>query len=244
MRDATYLRYELLRSLRNRRFFIFSLGFPLILFLLIAGPQRNDQNFAGSGIPTALYYMVGLVGFGTMNAMLGGGARIAAERATGWNRQLRISPLTPLSYFRAKVIAAYLVAGLSIVVLYVAGAALGVRIPAGRWVEMTLLILVGLIPFAALGVVIGHLITPDSAGPVVGGSVALLALLGGTWFPVDDGVVHTIAECLPSYWLTQASHIGVGGSAWGATGWLVTAAWTVVLVGLATVVYRRDTGRV
>jgi ABC-2 type transport system permease protein len=241
---STYLRYELLRALRNRRFFIFSLGFPLILFLVIAGPQRDDRNFAGSGIPTALYYMVGLVAFGTMNAMLGGGMRIAAERVTGWNRQLRLSPLSPFAYFRAKVVTAYLVAGVSIVTLYVAGAALGVRIGAGRWIEMTVLILIGLIPFAALGVVFGHLVTPDSGGPVVGGSVALLALLGGTWFPVDGGVVHVIAECLPSYWLTQASHIGVGGSAWGVTGWLVTAAWSAILIGLATVVHRRDTARV
>jgi ABC-2 type transport system permease protein len=244
MSQRTYLRYELLRALRNRRFFVFSLGFPLVLYLVIAGPQRDDTNFAGSGIPTALYYMVGLVAFGTMNAMLGGGMRIAAERVTGWNRQLRLSPLSPLAYFRAKVVTAYVVAGLSIVTLYLAGAALGVRIAAGRWIEMTVLILIGLIPFAALGVVFGHLVTPDSGGPVVGGSVALLALLGGTWFPVDDGVVHVIAECLPSYWLTQASHIGVGGSAWGITGWLVTAAWSAGLIALATIVYRRDTGRV
>ena len=33
--------------------------------------------------------MVGLAAFGTMNAMLARGARIAAERAVGWNRQLR-----------------------------------------------------------------------------------------------------------------------------------------------------------
>jgi ABC-2 type transport system permease protein len=241
---VSYTRYELLRTLRNRRFFIFSLGFPLVLYLIIASPQRDDGNLAGSGVPVALYYMVGLVGFGTMNAMLGGGMRIAAERAVGWNRQLRISPLSPLTYFRAKIVTAYLVAGLSIVSLYLAGAALGVRIPAGRWLEMTALILVGLVPFAALGVVLGHLVTPDSGGPVVGGAVGLLALLGGTWFPVQDGVVHAIAQCLPSYWLTQASHVGVGGSAWGVTGWLVTAAWTAVLVGLATAVYRRDTQRV
>jgi ABC-2 type transport system permease protein len=238
-----YLRYELLRALRNRRFFVFSLGFPLVLYIVIASPQRHDANFGGSGIPASLYYMVGLVGFGTMNAMLGGGMRIAAERVTGWNRQLRLSPLTPFSYFRAKVLTAYLVAGLSIVLLYVAGAALGVRIAAGRWVEMTVLILIGLIPFAALGVVLGHLVTPDSGGPVIGGSVALLALLGGTWFPVNDGLVHVIAECLPSYWLTQASQVGAGGSAWGVTGWLVTAGWSVVLIALATIVYRRDTSR-
>src|SRR5581483_4213922 len=32
-----YLRYELLRTFRNRRFFVLSLVFPLVLYLLIAG---------------------------------------------------------------------------------------------------------------------------------------------------------------------------------------------------------------
>ncbi len=243
MSAATYTRYELLRTIRNRRFFILSLAFPLILYFVIAGPNKNVQNFANTGIPAALYYMVGLVSFGTMGAMLSAGGRIAAERDAGWNRQLRITPLRPRAYLRTKVLTAYLVAGLTIVALYASGAALGVSLPADRWLEMTGLILVGLIPFAALGIAAGHLLTADSIGPAMGGGVALLALLGGTWFPITNGVMHDIAQCLPSYWLVQASHLSLGGPAWGATGWIVVAAWTAVLTLVAARAYRRDTGR-
>ena len=60
---------------------------------------------------------------------------------------------------------------------------------------MTGLILVGLVPFAALGIVIGHLLTPDSIGPAMGGGIALLALLGGTWFPIAaHGFLHDVAQ--------------------------------------------------
>ena len=38
--------------------------------------------------------MVGLAAFGAMNAVLGSGGRIVAERAVGWNRQLRPTPLS------------------------------------------------------------------------------------------------------------------------------------------------------
>ena len=48
MSSATYLKYELLRSFRNKRFFIFSLGFPVIMYFLLAGPNKNDQNFGVS----------------------------------------------------------------------------------------------------------------------------------------------------------------------------------------------------
>ncbi|HXD58786.1 MAG TPA: ABC transporter permease, partial [Thermoleophilaceae bacterium] len=163
---VSYTRFELLRTFRNRRFFVFSLGFPLILYFLIAGPNRHDTNFGGSGLPAPLYYMVGLASFGTMSAMLSTGARIAGERQVGWNRQLRLTPLSPRAYLRAKVLTAYMMALVTLSLLYISGATLGVSLPARDWLQMTLLILVGLVPFAALGILIGHLVTVDSIGPV------------------------------------------------------------------------------
>jgi len=239
-----YTRFELLRTVRNRRFFVLSLGFPVVLYFLIAGPQRNNHNLLGSGISAPLYYMVGMVAFGTMSAMLSSGARIATERAAGWTRQLRISPLSPRSYFRAKVGTAYLMALLSMVVLYVCGASLGVSLAADKWLQMTLLIVIGLAPFAALGILLGHLLTPDSIGPALGGGVALLAFVGGTWFPLTSGsVLYSIAQFIPSYWLVQASHVALGGKAWDAKGWLVVIGWTVLFTVLARRAYRRDTAR-
>jgi ABC-2 type transport system permease protein len=240
-----YIRSELLRTLRNRRFFLLSLGFPLILYFVIAGPQRHVHNFEKSGISAPLYYMVGLASFGTMSSMLSCGARIAAERAVGWNRQLRITPLSPRAYFRVKVLTGYMMAVISLLALYAAGVSLGVRLPADEWLKMTGLILVGLVPFAALGILLGHMLTPDSIGPAMGGGISLLALLGGTWFPIGGhGFLHDLAQFIPSYWLVQASHVALGGPPWPTKAWIVMAAWTVLLGALAARAYRRDTGRI
>jgi ABC-2 type transport system permease protein len=243
MSSATYVRYELLRAFRNRRFLIFALGFPLVLYFSTAGPNRDEQSLGSSGIPAPLYYMVGLAAFGAMTAMLSSGVRIAGERAVGWNRQLRITPLSTRSYFRAKVLTGYALAATTLIVLYVAGISLGVSLPASGWFRMTFLILVGLLPFAPLGITLGHLLTVDSIGPAMGGLTAILALLGGTWFPITSGVMYDIARFLPSYWLVHAAHVGLGGDAWGATGWLVTAIWTVALTVVARAAFRRDTAR-
>jgi ABC-2 type transport system permease protein len=239
----TYTRYELLRTFRSRRFFIFSLGFPLVLYFLIAGPNHNVHNLGNTGISAPLYFMIGLTAFGTMNAMLSSGARIAGERAVGWNRQLRITPLPTRIYFRTKVVTGYLMAATTMILLYIAGTSLGVRLSAGEWLRMTALILVGLVPFAALGILMGHLLTMDAIGPAMGGTTALLSLLGGVWFPIHAGALRDIAEALPSYWLVQASHVAVGGQGWGARGWIVVAIWTAVSARLAARAYRRDTAR-
>jgi ABC-2 type transport system permease protein len=239
-----YLGYELLRTFRNRRFFFFSLGFPLVLYFLIAGPNQNTHNLRGTGLSAPLYFMVGLAAFGTMNAMLSAGARIAGERSVGWNRQLRITPLSTRAYFRAKVITGYAMAAITLAALYIAGTTLGVRLTGREWAQMTGLILIGLIPFASLGIVIGHLVTPDSIGPVMGGSTALLALLGGTWFPITGGAMKAIGEALPSYWLVQAGHVGLGGKPWSTTGWIVIAVWTLGGIAAARWAYARDTKKV
>jgi ABC-2 type transport system permease protein len=244
MNSLSYTRYELLRTFRNRRFFLFAWGFPLVLYYLIATPNRHVHDFGGSGVSAAVYVMVGLASFGAMNAMLSTGARIAAERGAGWNRQLRLTPLSPRAYFRAKVVTAYAMALTTLGLLYIAGATLGVHLGLRDWAAMTLLLLVGLVPFAAIGVLLGHLLTSDSIGPALGGVTALFAFLGGVWFPITSGVMHDIAESLPSYWLVQASRVGVGGRGWSGTGWAVVAAWSAVAAFLAARAYVRDTQRV
>ena len=244
MRALVYTRYELLRALRNRRLVAFSVAFPLVLYVVIAGPNRHVHDLGGTGISAPLYFMVGLAAFGTMNAVLGVGARIAAERDSGWNRQLRLTPLSPRAYFRAKLVTGYLLALATIAALYAAGASLGVHMPPARWLQMTAMLLLGLLPFAALGILLGHLLTADSVGPAIGGTTAIFALLGGVWFPIGHrGGMHLVAQGLPSYWLVQAARVGEGAHGWSAAGWLVMAAWTIAAVAAARRAYLRDTRR-
>ncbi len=245
MSHLVYLRYELLRAFRNRRFFFFSIGFPLLFYFAIAAPNRNVHNFDNSGISLPLYYMVGLTSFGTMVAMISTGTRIASERQLGWTRQLRITPLSTRSYFRAKVLTAYMMSGVTIVLLALAGSSLGVSLPAGRWLAMVGLILVALLPFAALGIMLGHLINVDSIGPAAGGGGSLLAFLGGSWFPLGShGFLFELGRLLPSYWLVQAAHTGLTGRDWPARGWIVIGVWAAVLSLGALYAFRRDTKRV
>ena len=245
--NATYLRYELLRLFRNKRSFIFSLVFPLALFLVIGGSNKDQVMDLGTyRVKFVLYYMVSMAGYGAMIAAISGGARIATERQTGWNRQLRLTPLPVRTYFGTKVISSYVMSAASIVLLYGAGLAFGVRIePAWRWIAMTGLLLIGVLPFVAMGIAVGHLLTTDAMGPAVGGGSAFFGFLGGQWFPLPKaGVLRQIGELVPSFWITQASHIGIGGTAWPLKGWLVVGGWAAAMSVWAAWAYRRDTNRI
>ena len=240
--NPTYIRFEILRTFRNRRFFVFSLVFPVLLFYFIAGPNKDQQL---AGIPFAAYYLAGMVSFGTTAAMLANGGRIAGERSVGWNRQLRMTPLKASSYFGAKLLASYAMAAVTLILLFVAGLTLGVHEKVGGLLEMTGYVFVGLIPFAALGIVIGHKFTTDSIGPILGGGSSLLGIVGGAFgsFGGSTGFMHGVSQATPTYWLVQAGHTLIGGPGWPLRGWVTIAIWSLVLGRLALSSYRTDTKR-
>ena len=241
MSSLTYARYDLLKIFRNKRLLIFTLGFPLLLYVFVA--SANKHVVLG-GIPFPVYYMGGMVTWGAMGGVASGGGVIALERNVGWTRQLRVTPLPVWAYMATKVVRGYVMASLTIIALYIAGISLNVHFTVTGWLLMTGLVLVGLLPFAALGILFGHWLSADTMGPALGGSSALFAFLGGAWFPLaSSGVLHDISRLIPSYWLVQAGRAGLDHRAWPLEGWVVLVVWTAALSRLALLAYQRDLGK-
>ena len=242
MMNATNLRYDILRMYRFPTTVGLTLALPLVIYYAVTPGNRHAHP---EGITFALYFMTGMAAYGAMWAAVAPGARIARDRAGGWTRHTRTTPLRAGTYFASKVVTAYLVAIPALVLLYLAGASLGVRLDATQWLEMTGLLLIGLAPFVVIGIALGHLLTVEAMVPAVGGIVVLFALLGGAFGRLfTSGVGLTIVKLLPSYWLVQAGKSASGGGDWPVEGWIVLAVWIVALVPLAVLVYRRDTSRV
>ena len=238
----THFRYEILRTMRNRLFYGITLGLPLVLFYGVASGQRHG-TFDGTAFP--LYFMTAMAVYGAMYAVVAPGARIARDRSRGWLRQLQITPLRARTDFAAKVAAAYLLALPTLVLLFLAGASLGVRLGASHWLELAGLLLIGLIPFVVMGFILGYLIPVDALAAALGGLVVLFALLGGVFgFQLaTSGPLFVVLKCLPSYWLVQAGKTALGGGGWPVQAWIVIAVWTAVLMPVAALAYRRSASR-
>ncbi len=243
MTSSTYVRYEVIRNFRIWQFVFFALAWPLIVFFTVTAANRH-AIFDGISFP--LYFMAGMAAMGTITGTVSRGSLIATERSIGWTRQMRITPLSPGAYFGAKVLCGYLMALLTIAAMCLAGLVMGVRLPASHWLAFAGLLLVGLVPFAVLGILFGHLLRPESLLPAVAGITTLFALLGGAYgfLVARSGALFEVIRALPSYWLVQAGKAALGHGGWPAEGWIVIAAWTVVLLPVAVRVYRRDTSRV
>jgi ABC-2 type transport system permease protein len=241
--NLTYLRMEIVRLRRNKRVWIFSIAMPVVLLLIFGSLYKNEDL---GGASATAYLMVSMGLFGSMSAALGAGGSIAVERGIGWNRQLRLTPLQPTAYVLAKLILALVVALPPLLVTFVTGAAaLGVRLPAGTWLEVAGLAWLGALPFAALGILIGYLAKPDSVQQVSTLVNLLLAAFGGIWVPVEQmpHLMHQIAEYTPAYWVGITARAPLFGQHLDGQALEVLAAWTVVIGLLALRRFRADTAR-
>jgi ABC-2 type transport system permease protein len=238
-----YLRMEIRRLFRNRRVLIFSILMPTLL-LLIFGSLYGKETLNGAS--AAAYLMVSMGLFGSMSASIGSGGSIAVERGIGWNRQLRLTPLSPNRYVLSKVALSLVMALPPLLVTYAVGAlALHVRLAPGTWALIGLGSWLGALPFAALGVVIGYIAKPDSVQQVSGLLYMLLAAFGGIWVPVEQmpSLMHRIAEWTPAYWVGQVARSPLFHRGLNVHAVTMLLVWAAVLGLVALRRFRADTAK-
>jgi ABC-2 type transport system permease protein len=243
--NLTFLALEMRRLLRNRRTVIFTLVLPVVFFLIF-GTNRSYSNLpAGSGNVEA-FVMISMAVYGAMLGTTATGAMVSVERAQGWSRQLRLTPLKPVAYIVVKVLTATTVGLASIAAVYTAGGFSGAHMPVSVWAETALIAWVGSLVFAAFGLFMGYLLPSENVMQILGPVLALLAFLGGLFVPLDQigEPFRTIAQFTPMYGLNQLVHAPLvhDGLTWAAV--LNLVVWAAVFTGGAAWRFRRDTARV
>ena len=242
--NGTFLSLEVRRLLRNRRTTIFTLVMPVAFYFLFRNGRRGATTV--DGVSLNAYVMVSLAVYGAMVASTAGGAMVAVERALGWSRQLRLTPLRPLAYMAVKVLSAMVLGLMSVVVVFIAGAASGVNVPASVWLLSGLLAWGGALVFAAFGLLMGYLFPSENVMQVIGPVLALSALFGGIFVPLTTlgSTFQTIAQYTPAYGIGQLARSPLVGSGFTAGAVANIVGWTAAFVAGAALLFRRDTKRV
>src|ERR1700759_3544413 len=149
--NRTMLVIELKRMLRNRRTVFFTLLMPVLLYLLIGTSNNYGNESEGRG-NVAAYVLISMAVYGAVLASTGGGAMVATERALGWSRQLRLTPLSPVAYILTKSIVALGFGALSVAAVNVAGLLNGkAEMPTHVWIAGAAIAWVGSIVFWDFG---------------------------------------------------------------------------------------------
>ena len=244
--NLTVLKLEIRRLTRNRRTMVFSIIMPVVLLLLFGLNKVYVSERIGEGNVSA-FIMISVSLYGAALATTAGGAMVSIERAAGWSRQLRLTPLTPAAYIAVKLLTAMVLGLFSVIVVFAVGKATGKpSLPGDLWFATAASVWVGSVVFAAFGLFLGYLLPTENVMQFLGIIMALLSFAGGLFIPLTQfpKVVATLGRGTPLYGLNQLVHAPMLNQgvhlAWVAN----VVVWLAIFVGGAIWRFRKDTGRV
>lgn len=236
---------ELLLQIRMPMGLIWSLVVTSILYLFLGlGYAGHDV----AGIDGKTYMLASFAALGTFNTMLftfGGG--VASDRGARRHILYRAMPVRPAVLLGARAIVACAITGLMVALVIGAGSAIGVRLSFLTAISVVARMMLGGIPFLAMGFTIGYLVRPSSV-PVVLNVLSLgFAFLSGIYVPIQvtDGALQPIANVLPTYRLAELGWNAVGARTANSMSHtvLVLVFYTAVFMLLALRAYRREEKR-
>jgi ABC-2 type transport system permease protein len=244
--SLTVLRIEARRLLRNRRTMIFTLIMPVFFFLIFGLNDSYANLKAGHGNVSAVV-MISMALYGAILATTSGGAMVSIERALGWSRQLRLTPLSPLAYVVTKMLTAMILGLASVVAVYAAGLiSHKPTMPVHLWIITFLCVWIGSLVFAAFGLFMGYLLPTENVMQILSFALMLFAFGGGLFIPLSQmsEAFQTIAKLSPLYGLNTLVHAPLTGESVGAWPLVSVLVWLSIFVGGAVWRLRKDTARV
>lgn len=234
-------RTEFLRLLRAPSFSVPTIAFPLmfyVLFGVLLGSAHSNPEAARRALAS---FMV----LGTMApGLFALGVTLATDRERGLLELKRALPMPRGIYLAAKLAMSMLFAGtVSILLMAVAAIAGGVVLALWQWSMLFVLALLGVIPFCALGLLVGSLCKAAAAPAVLNLIYLPMSFLSGLWVPLPflPHSLGRLAPLWPSWHLAQIA-VRVVGAGDGATG-----THLLILAGFAAICFagaRRALGRV
>ena len=240
---TAYLRIEVVRQFRNRDALAWRIGLPAALYVFFRVVLGSGGGVS-EGLPSDTTAMVIFGVFGILAAGLYSTApALAQERATGWLRQLSVTPLPAVATVAGKLGAAMAYALPAIVGVALASAvSQGVELSLDRWVATVLMLWLATAPFAALGVLIGLTIrNAEPAQSAASAAMIVLWVLGGMLTTPSDlpGVLESFAHAMPTNTAAELGWAAARGDAIPASAISVVITWSAGTAALAALAWQR-----
>ena len=189
----------------------FSLGFPLVLLLLLSIIQAN--------IPVSLFEIEhltpGITVFGLSFMTLFSATVIARDRGSSFLQRLYTTPLTAMDFILGYTLPMLPIAVAQCVICYLTAIPLGLKVTtAVLWAVLSIVPVA--ILYIALGLLFGSILNDKQVGGICGALLTnLSAWLSGIWFDLDlvGGAFRKIAYMLPFVHAVEMERAVLAGNA-------------------------------
>lgn len=228
--------------LRNPGISATSLIMPLMLFAFFGVPAIGQPYLPGVDLGT--FMLASFAAYSVSSTMVFNyGVTIAVDRGQKVDVLMRSTPLPGSVFLAARLLSALVFCVLSLAVLFAFAIAVGVRLDALIWLAMAARLLIGSVPFIALGFAVAYLFSPTAAPAVANLLYLVLAFGSGMLIRVDQmpDFLRTLAPYLPTYHYAQLSWGVLGASTESlalSLAWM--AAYTIAFFAIAAWAYRRE----
>ena len=200
-------RYELMRAIRNPSVAIPVLVLPVALYALFAVVIAGEAITKDADLGIFLFAAFSIMAV-TMPALFGSGVMLAIERDMGLLRLKRAQPAPPAAWVVAKIASGMVLAVLAYAPIVILAITTGkLALAGGQIAALSGALLVGTIPFCAMGLMIGSL-TSGSAAPGFANLIYLPGCyLSGMFFPLPKSM-YWQAPIWPQFHVEQfAMHL-------------------------------------
>ena len=206
----TYLRLDLLRSLREPANLFFVVTFPLAMYLVFGRLNASAGNYgphAHGNVSASV--MLAMASFSACLGATSASAAAAVEQSAGWGRQMAVTSRGLSGYLVVKTGTAVGTAALPVTVVLTAGALTDSSMEGWVWGVSPFICLIGVLPFVLWGLAAGMWLPSSASIGIATSLVSLFAFIGNTFMPLNHTLL-TISRFTPMYGATALARWPLG----------------------------------
>ncbi len=234
--------------LRDPLSYIFCLGFPLIMLVVMTLVDRSIPAQAGMTIFRIDNLAGGIAVFGQTFIMLFTAMTIAKDRSGAFLVRMYATPMTSSDFAIGYMLPMLLIAVVQTLITYAASLVIALIVGIELSLPGLLLSTITLIPsavmFIGFGLLFGTLFNEKAAPGLCSIIISLGSFLGAIWFDAEStgGVLLKLCKCLPFYYCTKSARTSMALNFGFEQFWipvLVVTACAAIITSIAAVVFRQ-----
>ena len=246
MRMVLFAKRNIKEILRDPVNLFFSLGFPLVLLVLLSiinsaiPPEAKNTMFQIQNLAP------GLAMFGSVFMALFAGMLLSKDRTSSFLMRLFTSPMTAADFILGYTLPMLVMTIVQAAITLLAAGAFGLDIHINILFAISMTAVTSLF-FVGAGLLFGSLLNEKAVGGVCGALLTNIAgWLSGVFIPIDliGGAFKTITHMLPFYHSTEAIRISLSGNFSRMLPHLIVViGYTIVIFTLAIITFNRKMNR-
>lgn len=246
-RCLTFAKRNLKELLRDPLSYIFCLGFPLIMLVVMTLVDSSIPAEANMTIFRIDNLGPGIAVFGLTFVMLFTCLNVSKDRSGSFLVRLYASPMRSSDFILGYILPAFVLTLVQMVITFIVSVVIGLITGTQLNILGCFIAIIALIPLAVLfiscGLLFGTLFSEKASPGLCSIIISLSAFLGGVWFDCEatGGVLLDVCSVLPFYHGTRAARAAVAMNLSGEF-WLdiaITAAYALVITVAAILVFKR-----